>query len=85
MKKNLQDVYVKYNDPITILYDNKSAINISKNPLMHSKTKHIPIKYHFVREHVLDKTIKLEHIGTKEHVAYIFTKALPIEWFEYLR
>ena len=52
---------------------------------MHSKTKHIPIKYYFVREHVLDKTIKLEYIGTKEQVADIFTKPLPREAFEYLR
>ena len=46
---------------------------------------HIPIKYHFVREQVLNKTIKLEHIGTNEQVANIFTKPLPKESFEYLR
>jgi len=85
MNKTLQDVYVQNNEPITILCDNTSAISISKNPVMHSKTKHIPIKYHFVREHVLEKTIKLEHIGTKEQVAYIFTKPLPRQAFEYLR
>ncbi len=84
MKQTLQDVHIEYNDPITILYDNTSAINISKNPVMHSKTKHIPIKYHFVRDHVLEKTIKLEHIG-KEQVADIFKKPLQREEFEYLR
>lgn len=70
---------------MTIVFDNTSAISISKNLVMHSKTKHIPIRYHFVREHVLDKTIKLEHIGTKEQVADIFTKPLPKEAFDYLR
>ena len=47
MKQKLEDLLVKYEDPIVINYDNNSAINISKNPIMHSKTKHNPIKYHF--------------------------------------
>ena len=85
MKQTLEDICVHYNEPITILCDNTSAINISKNPVMHSKTKHIPIKYHFIREHVLEKTVKLEHIGTKDQVADIFTKPLPRETFKYLR
>ena len=85
MKQTLEDIYVHYNEPITILCDCTSAISISKNPVMNSKTKHIPIKYHFIREHVLEKTIKLEHIGTKNQVAYIFTKPLLRETFEYLR
>ena len=49
MKQTLQDIKVKYDDPILILCDNPSAINISKNLVMHSKTKHIPIKFHFLR------------------------------------
>jgi hypothetical protein len=49
MKQALQDIKVEYNHPISILCDNTSAISISKNPVMHSKTKHIPIKYHFLR------------------------------------
>ena len=52
MKQTLEDLLVKYEDPVVIHSDNTSAINISKNPVMHSKTKHIPIKYHFLRESV---------------------------------
>ena len=52
---------------------------------MHSKTKHIPIKYHFLREQVAEKNIRVEYVGTKEQVADIFTKPLPQEAFEYLR
>ena len=85
MKQTLKDIHVHYNEPITILCDNTSGISISKNPVMHSKTKHIPIKYHFIREHVLEKTLKLKHIGTKDQVADIFTKPLLKETFEYLR
>ena len=49
MKKALEDLLLKYENPIVINCDNTSAINISKNPIMHSKTKHIPIKNHFLR------------------------------------
>jgi hypothetical protein len=56
-----------------------------KNPVMHSKTKHIPIKYHFLQEQVAEKNIRVEYVGTKEQVADIFTKPLPWEAFEYLR
>ena len=85
MKKTLTDIQVEYDDPIPIYYDNTSAINISKNPMMHSKTKHIPIKYHFLQEQVAEKNIRVEYVGTKEQVANIFTKSLPQEDFEYLR
>jgi hypothetical protein len=64
--------------------DNIRAISISKNPVMHSKMKHIPIKYHFLREQVVQKNIRIEYVGTKEQVAYIFTKPLPRESLEYL-
>jgi hypothetical protein len=85
MKQTLTDIQVEYDEPIPIYCDNTSAISISKNPVMHSKTKHIPIKYHFLREQVAEKNIRVEYVGTKEQVADIFTKPLPREAFEYLR
>jgi hypothetical protein len=75
---------VEYDYPITIYSDNKSTINISKNSMMHSKMKHIPIKYHFLREQAAKKNIRVEYVGTKEQVEDIFTKPLPREAFEYL-
>jgi hypothetical protein len=84
MKQTLTDIQVKYDEPILIYCDNTSAINISKNPVMHSKTKHIPIKYHFLQEHVAEKNIRVQYVGTKEEVEDIFTKPLPREAFEYL-
>jgi hypothetical protein len=85
MKQTLQDIQVEYDEPIPIFCDNTSAISISKNPVMHSKMKHIPIKFHFLREQVTEKNIKVEYVGTKEQIADIFTKPLPRETFEYLR
>ena len=84
MKQTLQDLQIQFHEPIPIFCDNTSAISISKNPVMHSKTKHFPIKYHFVREQVTEKNITLEYVGTKEKIVDIFTKTLPHEAFEYL-
>jgi hypothetical protein len=84
MKQTLQDIQVEYDELIPILCDITSAISISKNKVMHSKTIHIPIKFHFLQEQVTEKNIKLEYIGTKEHNSYMFTKPLPREIFEYL-
>jgi hypothetical protein len=84
MKQTLTDIQVDYDEPIPIYCDNTRAINISNNLVMHSKTKHIPIKYHFLWEQVVEKNIKVEYVGTKEQVADIFTKPLPWEAFEYL-
>jgi hypothetical protein len=59
MNPTLQDIQVKYDETIFIFWDNTSAISISKNPMMHSKTKHILIKFHFLWELVTKKNIKL--------------------------
>eukprot|EP00253_Pinus_taeda_P016330 PITA_16330 len=85
MMQTLQDIHITCTPPISILCDNTSAISISKNPVMHSKTKHIPIKYHFLREQVLEQKVTLEYVPSKEQVPDIFTKPLPSETFEYLR
>jgi hypothetical protein len=85
MKQTLTDIQVEYDEPIPIYCDNTSAISISKTSVMLSKTEHIPIKYHFLWEHVVVKNIIFEYVGTKEQVAYIFTKPLPWEGLEFLR
>eukprot|EP00253_Pinus_taeda_P012369 PITA_12369 len=81
MMKTLQDIQITCTPPISILCDNTSAISISKNPDMHSKTKHIPIKYDFLREQVPEQKVKLEYVPSKEYVVDIFAKPLPRETF----
>jgi hypothetical protein len=85
MKQTLKDIEVEYDDPIMIFCDNTSAISISKNPMIHFKTKNISIKFHFLREHVAEKNIRVKYVGTKEKIMDIFTKHLPREAFDYLR
>ena len=74
MKQTLQDIKVVFEEPTTIYYDNTSAISLSKNLVQHSKAKHIPIKYHYLRDQDANKNIKLEPIPTQEHIVDIFTK-----------
>ena len=81
----LADLEVKYTAPIPIHCDNTSAISVSKNPVIHSKTKHIPIKYHFLREQVTNQIVQVNYIPTTKQSADIFTKPLEKTPFEYLR
>ena len=71
--------------PMILYCDNIININISKNLVMHTKTKHITIKYHYLRDLVQDKEVKMEYVNTKEKIVDIFTKALPKDSHEYLR
>nr|GEW41050.1 retrovirus-related Pol polyprotein from transposon TNT 1-94 [Tanacetum cinerariifolium] len=62
-----------------------SAIAIAKNPVHHSRTKHIALKHQFIREAIKDGEVQLEFCGTNDQLADIFTKALPREKFKELR
>ncbi|GJR21489.1 hypothetical protein Tco_0970016 [Tanacetum coccineum] len=64
---------------IPIYYDSKSAIAISCNPVQHSRTKHITVRYHFIKEHVEKGTIELYFVKTHYQLADLFTKALLVD------
>nr|GEU82916.1 copia protein [Tanacetum cinerariifolium] len=83
MRTQLLDYGYKYNR-IPTYCDSKSVIAISCNPVQHSRTKHIDIQYHFIKEHVEKGTVELYFVGTEYQLADLFTKALPKERFEYL-
>nr|GEX89395.1 putative ribonuclease H-like domain-containing protein [Tanacetum cinerariifolium] len=83
MRTQLTD-YGYHFDKIPIYYDSKSAIAISCNPVQHSRTKHIADRYHFIKEHVEKDTIELYFVKTDYQMANIFTKALPVDRFNYL-
>ena len=75
MKKFLHDYGITH-DTMCVFCDNTSVINLSKNPVQHSKSKHIEIRYHFIRDLVEEKTVYLEFINTDNQKADIFTKPL---------
>ncbi|KAI5073287.1 hypothetical protein GOP47_0011300 [Adiantum capillus-veneris] len=69
-----------------VLYcDSQSAIQLARNPVYHSETKHVDVKYHFIREMLEDKQIQLVKVHTTENPADLLTKGLPSESFEHFR
>ena len=83
MKNQLVDFDCLY-EKIPIFSDNTSAIAISYNPVLHSRTKHIDVRYHFLRDHVMKDDIELHFIPTDDQLADIFTKPLDENHFNYL-
>jgi hypothetical protein len=65
--------------------DNKSTIKFSKNPMQHGRSKRIDTRFHFLRDHVKQKTIELKYCNIREQVADIFMKPLPVAPFSMLR
>ena len=70
---------------ISIKCDNTSAINLSKNLIQHSRTKHIEIRYHFIRDHIQNEDIVLEFVPTEDQLVDIFIKSLNADRFEQIR
>ena len=74
-KRQLEDFSIT-SSKILIKCDNTSVINLSKNPVQHSKSKHIEISHHFIRKYVANEDVMLEYINTKNQIVDIFTKPL---------
>jgi hypothetical protein len=70
---------------VPLLCDNESTVKIANNPVQHSRTKHIDICHHFLRDHVAKNDISLEDVRTKDQLADIFTKPLDEATFRRLR
>ncbi|GJY12169.1 retrovirus-related pol polyprotein from transposon TNT 1-94 [Tanacetum coccineum] len=84
MKQALIDYDIRLND-VLIMYDNKGAIDLSRNPVQHSRTKHIEIRHHFLRDNVQKGNISIEKVASEDNIADILTKPLKREVFNYLR
>nr|GEW52960.1 retrovirus-related Pol polyprotein from transposon TNT 1-94 [Tanacetum cinerariifolium] len=82
MRTQLTD-YGFHFDKIPMYCDSKVAIAISCNPVQHSRTKHIDVRYHFIKEKVEKGIVELFFVGTEYQLAGLFTKALPKERFKY--
>ena len=85
LRRILEDVGEKQEGGTTIFCDNKSAIAMVKNPVHHSRSKHIALKHHFIREAAENGEIQLEFCRSEDQIADILTKALPREKFQQLR
>ena len=82
-----QILYMKQTllDKVPLLCDNESAVKLANNPVQHTRTKHIDIHHHFLRDHVAKGDISLENVGTENQLADIFTKPIDEARFCMLR
>lgn len=85
LKEILQELDVENCDYVDIMCDNSSAIKLSKNPVMHRRTKHIDVRYHYLRDLVNEGAMKLVFCGTNDQVADIMTKPMKLDQFMKLR
>jgi hypothetical protein len=84
MRQTLRDYGYKLSK-VPLLCDNESAIRMADNPVEHSRTKHIDIWYHFLRDHQQKGDIEIAYVNTQNQLAYIFTKPLDEKTFSKLR
>jgi hypothetical protein len=84
MRQTLRDYGYKLTK-VPLLCDNESAICMADNPFEHNHTKHIAIRYHFLRDHQQRGDIDIAYVSTKEQLADIFTKPLDEKTFTKLR
>jgi hypothetical protein len=83
--KLLTDLFDHEMDPTTIHCDNQSCVKLSENLVFHDRSKHIQIKYHYIRDMVQRKTVHVQYLPTHEQIADIFTKPLAKMKFMYFR
>ncbi|KAI3771819.1 hypothetical protein L6452_02988 [Arctium lappa] len=83
MMTRLRDFGYNYKR-VPIYCDSKSAISIIANPIQHSKTKHIDVRYHFIKDHVEKGNIEMHFVQTDFQLADLFTKQLDEKRFQFL-
>jgi hypothetical protein len=84
MRQTLRDYGYKLSE-VPLLCDNESAIRMVDNPVKHSRTKHIDIRYHFLRDHQQKGDIKIAYVSTHNQLTDIFAKPLDENTFSKLR
>ena len=84
LKRVLEELEISLSNPIKIYCNNKAAISIAHNPVLHDRTKHIEVDKHFIKEKVESGIICLPYIPTTQQVADILTKGLGTKQFKFL-
>ena len=85
VRQLLGEITTKFTMPTTLLSDNQGAIALAKNNKFHARSKHINIRYHFIRESIANKDVELAYVPTADNIADIFTKALAAQKFTRFR
>lgn len=81
----LQDLKIKVDRPLKFMIDNKSTINLAKNPVLHGRSKHIETKYYFLRSQVHNGVLEVVHCSSQKQLAEVLTKAIKTDQLLQLR
>ncbi|CAI7848781.1 unnamed protein product [Closterium sp. NIES-54] len=85
LRRLMNELDITIEGPTVVKSDSKSAIDLARNDNWHGRTKHINVKYHWVREQLEKQLFKFEFVPTEEQVADFLTKVLPRSNFEYCK
>ena len=85
MSRRLGELLGSKVDVVELKVDSKSALSLAKNPVFYGRSKHIRIKYHFIRDCLEEGSIKADHISTTDQLAEIVTKSLVKTKFQEMR
>ena len=83
LRSLLEELKIKFSTPV-LKVDNQGAIALAENPVNHQRTKHIDIKWHFIRDHIDSGRVKVIYVPTGDNIADILTKATPLPTFRKL-
>ena len=84
IKRLLEDLKIQSSLPMKVHCDNKAAIAIAHNPVLHDRTKHVEVDKHFIKEKIEEGGICMSYIPTAEQIADVLTKGLYKGQFNYL-
>jgi hypothetical protein len=85
LRKLLSDLFSSELEPTVIHCDNQSCIKLTENPVFHDRSKHIEMRYHYVRDMVQKNVLNIQYVPTAEQTTDIFTKPLSLTKFVYFR
>ncbi|GAU47720.1 hypothetical protein TSUD_285070 [Trifolium subterraneum] len=85
LRNLIEEISLVKCNTVTLKVDNVSAINLAKNPIAHGRSKHIEMRFHYLREQVNNENLTLEYCKSDEQVADLFTKAVAVQVFQKLR
>ena len=80
----MEKIGMEEDEGIIFHFDRSSAIQLSRNPIFHGKSKHIHVRFHFLRDLVNDGVVELKYCNTQEQIADFMKKPLKLEQFEKL-
>lgn len=82
LRQILSDIMINECKPINLFVDNRGSIDLAKNPVNHQRSKHIDIRYHYIRSEVADGIVILHHVASEDNVSDMFTKPVSKTLFQ---